>query len=114
MPRFAILAHDHPSPHWDLFLEAGPVLRSWRLSVPLDPDSPVPAEPAADHRLRYLDYEGPVSDGRGSVTRIDGGSFHWEADEPDRLTVRLAGTRYAGRLSLRRDDSGWSAQFEPD
>ena len=67
MPRFAILAHDHPAPHWDLFLEAGPVLRSWRLLAPLGREAPVPAEPAADHRLLYLEYEGPVSGERGSV-----------------------------------------------
>ena len=113
MPRFAILAHDSPVPHWDLFLEAGPVLRSWRLLLPLDANTRVPAEPAADHRLLYLDYEGPVSGGRGSVGRIDGGSFVWEADEPDRQAVRLTGTRFTGRLDLRRHDAGWIATFQP-
>src|SRR5690348_11647704 len=63
MPRFAILAHDHPAPHWDLFLEAGPVLRSWRLAGPLVVNTPIAAAPAPDHRLVYLDYEGPVSGG---------------------------------------------------
>jgi hypothetical protein len=113
MPRFAILAHDYPAPHWDLFLEAGPVLRSWRLPSPLTADAPVPAESVADHRLLYLDYEGPVSGGRGAVGRIDGGTFVWEADEPDGLTVRLTGTRFSGGLNIRRDDAGWVATFQP-
>jgi hypothetical protein len=114
MPRFAILAHDHPAPHWDLFLEAGAVLRSWRLPVPFDPDRPVPAEPAADHRLLYLDYEGPVSGGRGSVRRIDTGAVTWEADEPNHVAVWLSGARFAGRLTLVQDDSGWTCTFHPD
>ena len=113
MPRFAVLAHDYPAPHWDLFLQAGPVLRSWRLLQTLGPGAPVPAEPAADHRLLYLDYEGPVSGGRGSVTRIDAGDFVWEADESDTVAVRLAGTRFRGRLDLRRTDDGWTATFQP-
>ena len=29
--RFAILEHDYPVLHWDFMLEAGDVLRTWRL-----------------------------------------------------------------------------------
>jgi hypothetical protein len=113
MPRFAILAHDHPAPHWDLFLEAGAVLRSWRLLAPLAAGLPVPAESAAEHRLAYLEYEGPVSGGRGSVSRLDGGEFGWEADTPDRLLVRLTGQRFIGRLALQRVGEAWSCTFDP-
>jgi hypothetical protein len=113
MPRFAILAHDHPSPHWDLFLEAGPVLRSWRLPVPLCPGSAVPAEPAADHRLPYLDYEGPVSGNRGSVRRIDAGTFEWETDAADQISVQLAGLKFTGRLRIEISAAGWECRFEP-
>jgi hypothetical protein len=114
MPRFAVLAHDHPTPHWDLFLEAGAVLRSWRLPQSLPPGIPVAAEPAADHRLEYLDFEGPVSGDRGTVFRVDGGTFTWLVDEPDRLVVRLGGARFAGRLSLSRTSVGWTARLDPD
>ena len=113
MPRFAVLAHDQPTPHWDLFLEAGTVLRSWRLPPELPAGSPVPAEPAADHRLASLDYEGPVSGGRGSVTRVDAGSFAWVRDESDIQVVRLAGGRFAGLLTLSRAAGGWSARLDP-
>jgi hypothetical protein len=73
----------------------------------------VVAEPTADHRLLYLDYEGPVSGGRGTVTRVDAGSFTWETDGPDRLTCRVAGARFVGGLTLARTDVGWSCTFEP-
>lgn len=112
MPRFTILAHDHPTAHWDLFLEAGPVLRSWRLLAPLQPGIPVPAERIGDHRLLYLDYEGPVSDGRGNVTRIDAGSFEWLSDSTGELLVILSGARYVGRLRLRQGGEGSTALFE--
>jgi DNA polymerase Ligase (LigD) len=113
MPRFAVLAHDHPTPHWDLFLEAGPVLRSWRLPPGLLFGTPVPAEPAADHRLAYLDYEGPVSGDRGTVTRVDAGTFAWVRDEPDTLVVRLAAASIAGVLTLSRTAGGWTARLDP-
>jgi hypothetical protein len=114
MPRFAILAHDHPAPHWDLFLEAGPVLRSWRVAAPLVPGMPVAAEPTPDHRPAYLDYEGPVSGGRGSVTRVDAGTFSYQLDEPDRVGIQLSGVRFVGRLIIERTDGGWACVFRPD
>jgi hypothetical protein len=114
MPRFSILAHDHPLPHWDLFLEAGDVLRSWRLVAPLAAGVIVPAEPTGDHRLLYLDYEGPVSADRGSVTRVDGGAFVWETDSPEQAVVRIAGMRFTGRLTLLRGPEAWSCRFDPD
>jgi hypothetical protein len=33
--------------------------------------------PCPDHKRLYLDYEGPVSGGRGSVTRIDSGGLEF-------------------------------------
>lgn len=98
VPRYAILAHDWPQPHWDLFLETGKVLRAWRLLAEPLPGAVVPAEPAADHRLMYLDYEGPVSGDRGTVTRWDAGAFEWVRDEPGHAEVELAGGRLRGRL----------------
>src|SRR5947199_376784 len=58
MPRFVILEHDHPARHWDLLLESEGVLRAWRLPAPPQGDALVQAN--FDHRLFYLDYEGPV------------------------------------------------------
>jgi hypothetical protein len=108
MPRFAIVEHDHPTTHWDLFLEDGPTLRSWRLLARPVADRVIPAEPTAAHRPAYLDYEGPVSGGRGSVTRFDAGEFVWVADEPGRVIVRLEGRTLAGLAELWGDDTGWT------
>jgi hypothetical protein len=106
MPRFVILAHDWPAPHFDLLLEVGDVLKAWRLAG--EPGvKPVAAEPNFDHRPFYLDYEGPVSGGRGSVTRWDSGSYEGELG-PDGGTVKLNGTRLRGPATLSRTGGGWS------
>ncbi len=107
MPRFVILTHDWPTPHWDFLVEAGAVLRAWRLFGEPRAGRDIPAEPNADHRLLYLDYEGPVSGGRGTVARWDAGSCAWLADGADRVAIELRGARVAGRAILRRDTGGW-------
>ena len=108
MPRFAVVEHDHPTPHWDLFLEDGPALRSWRLLSRPAAGPVIVAEPTPAHRLVYLDYEGPVSGGRGTVTRFDAGPFEWVVDQPDGVVVRLAGRVLVGQAELRGGDAGWT------
>ena len=99
MPRFVVLEHDFPDLHWDLMLEVGPVLKTWRLTHPPASDGGrVNAVPIADHRLVYLDYEGPISGNRGTVKRWDWGEYQIE-EGTDR--IRLAGVKVQGVLSLR-------------
>lgn len=107
MPRFVILAHDWPTPHWDFLAEAGNVLRAWRLRRGPLIDVDVPAEPNFDHRLLYLDYEGPLSGDRGTVTRWDGGTCEWLVHEPERVELDIRGTELVGRVVIRLVDSAW-------
>jgi len=98
MPRFVILEHDWPRRHWDLLLEDGPVLRAWRLLAEPNAGFVVPAETNADHRLVYLDYEGPVSGDRGQgkgisagvcrIRKFDDDNF-WSIHFPDLQLPRL-------------------------
>ena len=109
MPRFVILRHDHPFLHWDFFLECGDVCRTWRLLDSPDViESAIPAEPLTDHRLMYLDYEGPVSGDRGTVRRWDVGTFEWRTNRPDECEVVLQGTIWRGLVRLfRKDEKIW-------
>jgi len=112
MPRFVVLAHNHPVFHWDFMLERAGALQTWRLAKPPDAEGSIEAEALADHRLAYLDYEGPVSGGRGEVTRWDRGEFEIVESTPERVVVRLAGARLVGdaRLERRSEDASWLFQ----
>lgn len=113
MPRFVVLEHDHPHLHWDLMLEKGEVLRTWRLASPPTAGQDIAAEAIGDHRLAYLDYEGPVSGGRGRVCRWDAGSFTWTLDTPGKVVICLEGRRLCGTVHLCRGASGeW--RFGPE
>jgi hypothetical protein len=100
MPRFVVLYHDWPSPHYDLMLEVDGVLKTWRLTREPVGISPIPAEPIGDHRLGYLEYEGPVSGNRGTVTRWDRGELEAYEESKDNIDVVLRGDRLKGEHSF--------------
>lgn len=100
MPRFVVLQHDWPTLHWDFLLEAGSALRSWRLLAEPACGREVPVEVNAVHRLIYLEYEGPVAGGRGTVERWDAGTFEWIEDLENRVEIELRGQRLQGRCSI--------------
>ena len=103
MPRFVILEHDHPFLHWDLMLESAGVLRTWRLLQQPRTGVDIQTESLSDHRLEYLDYEGPVPGDRGRVTRWDAGEFEIDEQTPSALKLRLDGQRIQGRASITVD-----------
>lgn len=100
--QFAILTHDHPFFHWDLLLDAGEVAWTWRLLDEPSGESHPRAERIADHRRFYLDYEGPVSGNRGSVTRWDWGTYSIVDQTDAYITVRLRGTQGEWQVHLPR------------
>jgi hypothetical protein len=114
MPRYAILEHDHPHLHWDLMLQAGDVLRTWRLAAPPAALSAVEAQPSFDHRLMYLDYEGPISGDRGRVVQWDGGWFEGHIEADGRVEVQMEGRRLRGVLRIGPGQGGgWQAIYSP-
>lgn len=54
-------------------------LRTWQLAGwPLAPGESCAATPLGPHRRAYLTFEGEVSHGRGTVSRVDEGD--WRAE----------------------------------
>jgi hypothetical protein len=103
MPRFVILRHDSPrGEHFDFMLEAGGALKTWALPRVPEAGVEIDCEALADHRLAYLDYEGPISGDRGVVTRWDHGSYTIERENDGEWAVTLAGDKLAGRATLLR------------
>lgn len=65
-----------------------------------------------DHRTRYLDYEGPISGGRGSVRRIAGGSFSVLAAEGENLRIALTSPELCATLELSMCDVGETTELQ--
>jgi hypothetical protein len=104
MPRFVLLYHECPPSfgkpsHWDLMLERDGVLLTWSLAaLPAAwgggrdaAEEQIVATRLADHRIAYLDYEGPISGDRGGVTRVDGGEYEVLEETEQAIRVRLQG-----------------------
>lgn len=103
MPRFVVLRHETPQDeHFDFMLEADGVLKTWALPTAPTAGAEIDCESLPDHRLAYLDYQGPISDGRGNVTQWDAGTYSIEEQDDDQWIVTLSGRRLAGRVALRR------------
>ncbi len=117
MPRYVILQHESPSGlHFDFMLEMGGVLKTWSLAQPPAPGVDMEAKALPDHRPAYLDYEGPISGDRGSVTRWDRGTYEVETQSESELTVQLNGEKLNGRVSLRQSptaEKNWRLRFFP-
>ncbi len=102
MHRFVVLTHNHPFPHWDLLLDVGEqhALRTWRLlAEPLSTEC-IAVEPLPDHRRIYLDYEGPISGDRGSVSRWDSGAYEVAAEDDAQLVLRFHGNKLSGEYVI--------------
>ncbi len=102
MARFVLLEHRWRGVHWDLMLERGETLRTWAIDAPIVAGVELPARSLADHRMVYLEYEGEVSGGRGSVRRLDAGTYATIDWRDDRVRVTLEGTQLVGEAELRQ------------
>ena len=88
-----ILYHEMPATlqrpsHWDLMLEDGAHLVTWALDQLPTPGVEATGEMLAPHRLAYLDYEGPVTAGRGSVKCVMRGEYTGSIEESS-FSIRL-------------------------
>jgi hypothetical protein len=106
MPRFVILEHHWNGVHWDVMFEVDGALRTWAVDRPIEVGVELPARALADHRIAYLDYEGPVSGGRGAVRRLDRGPYRARVWEDGRVLADIRGDQLSGEVELRRNDAG--------
>ena len=119
MPRFVLLRHETPpgyvrATHLDLMLEWGPSLRTWALAELPSADKCVVAEELSPHRREYLDYEGEVSTGRGSVVRVAAGQFRILDQQPVLVRLRLESPTWTVTLEMVRSATSpahWTASL---
>ncbi len=95
--------------HWDLMLESGDTLLTWRLDKnPAEIDGPAEALRIFDHPLKFLTYEGPVNKGKGRVQIADAGTYEIMHKNGERIELDLLGEILKGKFSLTRvEDDRW-------
>jgi bifunctional non-homologous end joining protein LigD len=94
--RFVIQRHERQGEpvHWDLMLEAGDCLETYRVGVPPERwgNEPIEAVKIFDHPLRFLTYEGSVNEGKGQVKIADKGTYRVVKQSESQLTLDFTGT----------------------
>jgi len=76
------------------------VLKTWALPQPPEVGVEMACDPLPDHRLAYLDYEGPIAGERGSVTRWDHGTCCIIEQSDTQWIVEFRGEKLLGRVTL--------------
>ncbi|MBN1507526.1 MAG: hypothetical protein JW955_11810 [Sedimentisphaerales bacterium] len=115
--RFVVQQHTTADGvHWDLMIEKGRVLLTFRLAEP--PENAVHGTIRAirifDHALRFLTYEGPVQKGAGHVRIVDRGDCHAFDEREDAISMELHGVVLWGPFALLRiDQAQWQLTARP-
>lgn len=117
--RFVVQEHETlDGVHWDLMLEQGEILATFRLAEAPGQTlvHPVRAEKIFDHPLKFLSYEGPVQKGTGRVHIVERGTYRSIERQHDRLALILDGAILNGSFVLARTaETEWRfASESPD
>jgi len=109
--RFVVQEHTTPEGvHWDLMLEKGEALMTFRLPEPPENalNHAIRTVRIFDHAPRFLTYEGPVQKGTGQVKIVERGTFCLRDETDDVITLDLHGTILHGGFTLTRiEGASW-------
>ncbi len=81
-------------------LEHDGVLLTWQIPSPDLSALPLQVRRIANHRLAYLEYEGPLTGDRGSVTRVQAGWVTIRDLNDTLCAFDLSGGRFEGAFRL--------------
>ena len=96
--------------HWDLMVQNGDLLKTWRLDKGPGQlkNAPAKAEKIFDHPLKFLTYEGKVNEGKGSVKIADKGICEITTQSDGKIEMELAGEILKGEFIMTRiTEDGW-------
>jgi hypothetical protein len=110
--RFVVQEHTTPEGvHWDLMLEQGESLLTFRLPEPPAQAASLPlaATKTFDHSLRFLTYEGPVQNNTGHVRIADRGTLQIQHRTDAQVAFTLQGQTLQGSFTLTHiDGAQWT------
>lgn len=88
--------------HWDLMIEWGDVLKTWRLENPPEKlvTTKTKATPIQDHDKKFLTYQGPVNNGTGTVELADEGTCEILSEE-NNFKIDFEGKILKGNFNLQ-------------
>ena len=114
--RFVILHHQLPSAgqsdeHWDFMLEDGGELLTWAVEKRPEVGKQIIARRLENHRLKYLDYEGPISNKRGSVTQFLSGTYKWIERDENYIKIHLFASSDFDSIEISITDNNATFKF---
>ena len=116
MPRFVIQEHQRQGEetHWDLMLEQGDVLKTFRLNLHPEniQEKPAQVTPISDHDKRFLTYEGLVNQGLGTVRIVEKGAYSRLAQNDLSRRFLLRGKLLKGPYEIMKSHND-SWRFQP-
>ncbi|MGA2093358.1 MAG: DNA polymerase ligase N-terminal domain-containing protein [Sedimentisphaerales bacterium] len=102
--KFVVQRHERQNEptHWDLMLETGYFLETYRIGEPPEQwgSNPIEAVRIFDHPLKFLTYEGSVNKGKGSVKIADSGTYNVLSQNKTLLTLEIAGAILKGEFTF--------------
>ena len=109
--RFVIQKHTKAGEvHWDLMLETGKVLQTYRLQLPPEklPQQTSVALKIFDHPVKFLTYQGSVNKGKGTVEIAEAGTYQMLNANERRQELLLEGKFLKGKFILTHiKDDRW-------
>ena len=101
--KFVIQKHTSgDNVHWDIMLESGDCLQTWRLekSPGEIANHSAGATKIFDHPLKFLTYEGPVNKGKGHAKIADAGTYEILCEDKDNIELNVDGQILKGKFTL--------------
>jgi hypothetical protein len=95
--------------HWDLMIESGNKLKTWRLDNPPEKSATekTKATPIFDHDKKFLTYQGPVNKGKGTVEIADEGNCTIELTSEKEMKIIFEGNKLSGSFRLVQQQNDW-------
>lgn len=110
MNRFVIHKHTRGNEvHWDLMIEAGDILKTWRLEKPPEKlaTQKTKATPIFDHDKKFLTYQGPVNNGKGTVEIVDEEICKIESNTKNEMKIKFDGKTIKRSFQFVQTDNEW-------